>query len=279
MCRWPGATSACRRVRRVLASAVGFVTTAFLGIPLAFAPGDAPAVPPAGAGIPAIALVAYQRAAATCPGLRWELLAGVGQVESAHGTGGGSAIGPDGVVSPPILGPPLDGTGAGGNTTPVPVGDVAGPLGTGRTMAPGRRSDAVPPRNIRHLGSRRRQQRRDRPARHRRRRRHRGRLPVRPERRDHRRARRPTALQRLQRLRRRGARLGGSVRGDATTRRWQRGRRRVARPSEREDLRRRARRPRSWTHRRSSRSRASGPRRASTACRSRRWSPGTPAVP
>ena len=105
------------------------MTTAFLGIPLAFAPGDAPAATPSAGGISAVVLAAYQRAAATCPGLRWELLAGVGQIESANGTSGGSVVGPDGVASPPILGAPLDGSGAGGNTTPIPVGKWQGRWG------------------------------------------------------------------------------------------------------------------------------------------------------
>lgn len=114
-------------VLRVVTAAAALVLTGFLAIPLAFAPGDLPPAAATGsAGVPAAALAAYQRAAATCTGLRWELLAGIGQVESGHGTTGGAAIGPDGVVAPPILGPPLDGAGAGGNTTPMPAGAWAG---------------------------------------------------------------------------------------------------------------------------------------------------------
>jgi hypothetical protein len=108
----------------------GLVVAGFFGIPLAFAPGD---LPPAAAngstGLPAVALVAYQRAAVACPGLRWELLAGIGEVESAHGTAGGSTVGPDGAVTPPILGQSLDGSGAGGNMTPMPAGSWAGRWG------------------------------------------------------------------------------------------------------------------------------------------------------
>lgn len=111
-------------------SAAGVVTTAFFGIPLAFAPGDLPPTSTmGGAGMSPVVLAAYQRAAATCPGLRWELLAGIGQVESGHGASGGAAVGPDGAVAPPILGPPLDGSGAGGNTTPMAVGGWAGRWG------------------------------------------------------------------------------------------------------------------------------------------------------
>ena len=103
----------------------------FFAIPLAFAPGDLPpsAASGSGMGIPPSALAAYQRSAGACPGLRWELLAAVGQVESAHGTIGGRSIGSDNVVTPPILGPPLDGTGDGGNSTALPAGSWSGRWG------------------------------------------------------------------------------------------------------------------------------------------------------
>ncbi|HEY4267663.1 MAG TPA: lytic murein transglycosylase, partial [Galbitalea sp.] len=38
-------------------------------------------------------------------------LAGIGKVESDHGRHGGSSIGPDGTVTPPVYGPALDGNG------------------------------------------------------------------------------------------------------------------------------------------------------------------------
>jgi membrane-bound lytic murein transglycosylase B len=68
-------------------------------------------------GIPARALAAYAGAAmtkaATMPscGLSWNTLAGIGRMESDHGRHGGSSIGPDGTVTPPIYGPALDGKG------------------------------------------------------------------------------------------------------------------------------------------------------------------------
>lgn len=46
-------------------------------------------------------------------------LAGFGKVESGHGTANGASIQPDGMVLPKILGPPLDGSGVGGNVTPI----------------------------------------------------------------------------------------------------------------------------------------------------------------
>lgn len=67
-------------------------------------------------GIPLPALAAYHQAAAAAPGVapgcrvRWSILAGIGQVESGHGTHGGAAVGPDGRVLPPIIGPALDGS-------------------------------------------------------------------------------------------------------------------------------------------------------------------------
>ncbi len=68
--------------------------------------------------IPRLASLSYQRAAAveaqdapTC-GLSWEILAGIGLVESNHGRSGGSGNPNwDGVATPAILGPVLDGQG------------------------------------------------------------------------------------------------------------------------------------------------------------------------
>ncbi|WP_229659599.1 lytic transglycosylase domain-containing protein [Nesterenkonia alkaliphila] len=67
-------------------------------------------------GIPERAVQSYGGAAAhlaqTDPdcGLGWNTLAGIGEVESHHGSYGGSSIGEDGVVQPPIIGVPLDGS-------------------------------------------------------------------------------------------------------------------------------------------------------------------------
>ncbi|WP_243640500.1 lytic transglycosylase domain-containing protein [Nocardioides jejuensis] len=69
------------------------------------------------AGIPEVAVRAYARAElilrGTDPscGLGWTTLAGLGYVESQHGTIGGRALLPDGHSSTPILGPALDGSG------------------------------------------------------------------------------------------------------------------------------------------------------------------------
>ncbi|MFE9392298.1 lytic murein transglycosylase [Streptomyces sp. NPDC006784] len=66
-------------------------------------------------GIPASVLAAYKKAARSLAsrtpgcGLRWELLAGIGKVESGHARGG--AVDKDGTTLRPILGPVLNGKG------------------------------------------------------------------------------------------------------------------------------------------------------------------------
>jgi hypothetical protein len=66
-------------------------------------------------GIPPVALVAYQRAAAVIDAadpscrLDWSVLAAIGQVESDNGQVGGSRLDSHGVAHPAIIGPRLDG--------------------------------------------------------------------------------------------------------------------------------------------------------------------------
>lgn len=63
------------------------------------------------AGIPVPALQAYARAQLEAPcAIGWTTLAGLGWVESHHGTIGGRTLRADGYSSRPILGPPLDGS-------------------------------------------------------------------------------------------------------------------------------------------------------------------------
>jgi membrane-bound lytic murein transglycosylase B len=66
--------------------------------------------------IPARSLVAYARAEIAirtsdpdCK-INWATLAGVGRVESHHGRYNGTRIGADGILTPPIIGIPLDGS-------------------------------------------------------------------------------------------------------------------------------------------------------------------------
>lgn len=64
------------------------------------------------AGIPLPALTAYARATVLAPRqcrIGWTTLAGIGWVESQHGTIGDRVLGDDGHSSEPILGPALDG--------------------------------------------------------------------------------------------------------------------------------------------------------------------------
>ncbi|MFB9315618.1 lytic transglycosylase domain-containing protein, partial [Nocardioides plantarum] len=70
---------------------------------------------PTSSDIPATALAAYQRAetvinaADPACGLSWQLLAAIGRIESDHGRFGGATLRTDGVSTPSILGPVLDG--------------------------------------------------------------------------------------------------------------------------------------------------------------------------
>lgn len=68
-------------------------------------------------GVPRRALEAYaaatltsQRETPSCS-LGWNTLAAIGQIESRHGSFGGAKLGDDGVASPRIIGPALDGKG------------------------------------------------------------------------------------------------------------------------------------------------------------------------
>ena len=81
------------------------------------------------ADIPPVALEAYLAAGDHCNGLSWNILAGIGKVESNHGRVFGGVVGADGDVVPPIFGAALNGSGAGGNTTPWPSGQWEGQWG------------------------------------------------------------------------------------------------------------------------------------------------------
>lgn len=101
--------------------------TAFLMVPLligamAGSGSQTAGMPQEVEGIPDVVLSAYVHAALhletehpRCKGMTWPVLAGIGKAESDHAAG--SEVSRSGNVSPPILGPRLDGTGAGGNTT------------------------------------------------------------------------------------------------------------------------------------------------------------------
>lgn len=83
-----------------------------------------PPLPSTWSGIPTRVLTAYQATDGWCDGLRWQLVAAIGQVESGHGTSGGAkAEGTTGEVTPWIFGPPLNGSN---NTQRIPIGDRLG---------------------------------------------------------------------------------------------------------------------------------------------------------
>jgi murein DD-endopeptidase MepM/ murein hydrolase activator NlpD len=91
---------------------------------LAISRGGALSLTGAWAGIPPRALAAYEQAESWCPGLRWQLVAAIGEIESGHGTHGGAMIdAQSGEATPWIFGPPLDGTGG---TQRLPIGQWLG---------------------------------------------------------------------------------------------------------------------------------------------------------
>jgi membrane-bound lytic murein transglycosylase B len=77
-----------------------------------------------------VVLDAYVKAATTLAfekpacGLRWTALAGIGRTESGHGTYGGAVVQPNGDLTRPIIGIPLD----GGNDTAVIADSDGGAL-------------------------------------------------------------------------------------------------------------------------------------------------------
>lgn len=113
--------------------------------------------------IPLVAIHAYWRASALAPcRLPWWLVAGIGRVESGHGTSGGSELTPTGDTTVPIIGIALDGRPGtlaiadtdGGRFDRDPTWDRAvGPMqfipGTwGRWAVDGNADDAADPHNL-----------------------------------------------------------------------------------------------------------------------------------
>ncbi|MBE7189053.1 lytic transglycosylase domain-containing protein, partial [Jatrophihabitans endophyticus] len=81
-------------------------------------------------GIPSVALNAYRVAAARVDnddpacGIQWSLLAGIGREESDHGQFGGAVLHADGLSTPEIIGPALDGKNHN-QYIPAPANGVA----------------------------------------------------------------------------------------------------------------------------------------------------------
>jgi membrane-bound lytic murein transglycosylase B len=95
-----------------------------------------------GTDLPLVALDAYVKAAARMVfeqpdcGLRWSGLAGIGKVESGHGTYGGSRLGTTGTTSQPIVGIPLDGTNGTASITDSDGGELDGDPAVDRAVGP-----------------------------------------------------------------------------------------------------------------------------------------------
>ena len=114
------------RLSRGLTAVVLITVIGTAMVPLLAVGGGSAAAPlrGAGSGIPARVLTAYQAVDGWCNGLRWQLVAAIGQVESGHGTSGGAKTDETtGEVTPWIFGPPLDGTNS---TERIPIGDGLG---------------------------------------------------------------------------------------------------------------------------------------------------------
>ncbi|QKV97305.1 C40 family peptidase [Streptomyces sp. NA02950] len=98
-----------------------------MAISMSQSSGSGSAASNAGAGpadIPARMFAAYVAGAENvrayrprCRGMTWPVLAGIAKIESGHASG--RTVSANGDVRPRILGPKLDGSGAGGNTTAV----------------------------------------------------------------------------------------------------------------------------------------------------------------
>src|SRR3954468_3239874 len=95
-----------------------------------------------GTGIPVRVLKSYVAAAEQSDRIdpachvAWSLLAGIGRVETDHGRFGGARVGDDGVVSPPIYGPRLNGTGGFPFIHDTDGGRLDGDGGSDRAVGP-----------------------------------------------------------------------------------------------------------------------------------------------
>lgn len=98
----------------------------------------APAELAASVGVPTVVVDAYQRAAASATGvdcgMRWQVLAGVGRVETNHAAG--HDIDDDGTITPPILGPILDGDDGTAVVVDTDAGELDGDAAFDRAVGP-----------------------------------------------------------------------------------------------------------------------------------------------
>lgn len=109
-----------KRIVRIALAGPLLALLGLLTVPLMGASGGGALPPTVIAGIDPRALTAYQAADGWCDGLRWQLLAGIGHIESGHGTTGGAIDPGNGEATPWIFGPPLDGSAG---VRAMPIGD------------------------------------------------------------------------------------------------------------------------------------------------------------
>ncbi len=95
-----------------------------------------------GGEIPPAALAAYQRAETVIDaadsgcGLRWELVAAIGRVESDHARTGGAVLDRSGVARPAIVGPVLDGRSGTARIADTDAGELDGDRRFDRAVGP-----------------------------------------------------------------------------------------------------------------------------------------------
>jgi hypothetical protein len=100
------------------------------------------AATPSSSDIPAQALAAYQRAetviyaADPACGVSWQLLAAIGKVESDHGRYAGASLDADGVATPSIIGPVLDGRNGTAIIRDTDAGEYDGDTSYDRAVGP-----------------------------------------------------------------------------------------------------------------------------------------------
>ena len=88
------------------------------------------------ADIPPLLLQLYAAQSTACPGLPWQVVAGIGKVESDHGRFGGATLQPDGTIRPAIIGIPLDGTNGTARIPDTDDGRYDGDLIWDRAVGP-----------------------------------------------------------------------------------------------------------------------------------------------
>ena len=88
------------------------------------------------ADIPPLLLDLYVTHASICPGLPWQVVAGIGKVESDHGRFGGATVLANGTISPPIIGIALNGTNGTARIPDTDDGRYDGDLIWDRAVGP-----------------------------------------------------------------------------------------------------------------------------------------------